>query len=319
MKYYDDIGQLVGKTPLVRINRLNPNPNALILAKIEKLNPGGSVKDRIAKNLIESAERDGLLSSDKTIIEPTSGNTGIGIAMIAALKGYRCELVMPESMSEERRRIMESYGALVTLTPAEDGVDGAINYVKRKLWEEPDRYYSPNQYDNPNNWLTHVHTTAVEIMDDTDGRVTHFVAGLGTSGTLMGVGRGLKRYIPDMQVVSVEPENNSFIPGLKDLDVAQIPGIFDEAILDRRIRVSSAVAEQTMRSLSLEEGIFVGISAGAAMAGALQIAREINKKDTLIVVLFPDSGERYLSTGATACCAQGEASIKAKVRVEQSA
>ncbi len=298
MKYYDKISDLIGKTPLVRINKINPYPETLILAKLERFNPGGSVKDRVAKSMLDDAENKGLLGPDKIVLESTSGNTGIGLAMLCALKGYQCELVMPESMSIERRMIMMAYGAKVTLTPAGEGTDGARDYVRRKLSEEPEIYFSPNQYDNPANWKAHFENTAQEIIEDTDGKITHFVAGLGTSGTLMGVARGLKERLADVKIVSVEPKTDSFIQGLRDLDVQEIPLIFDESKLDRRIRVSDVDAEKTTKLLGLQEGIFSGLSSGAAMWGAIEVARELNESgfsDGVIVVMLPDSGERYLS------------------------
>lgn len=298
MKYYDKISDLIGKTPLVRINKINPYPETLILAKLERFNPGGSVKDRVAKSMLDDAENKGLLGPDKIVLESTSGNTGIGLAMLCALKGYQCELVMPESMSIERRMIMMAYGAKVTLTPAGEGTDGARDYVRRKLSEEPERYFSPNQYDNPANWKAHFKNTAQEIIEDTDGKITHFVAGLGTSGTLMGVARGLKERLADVKIVSVEPKTDSFIQGLRDLDVQEIPLIFDESKLNRRIRVSDVDAEKTTKLLGLQEGIFSGLSSGAAMWGAIEVARELNESgfsDGVIVVMLPDSGERYLS------------------------
>ncbi|MFX1485399.1 MAG: PLP-dependent cysteine synthase family protein [Promethearchaeota archaeon] len=298
MNYYNDISDLIGRTPLVRINKVNPFPDITILAKLEQFNPGGSVKDRIARSLIEDAEKRGLLNSDKTIIESTSGNTGIGIAMLCALKRYQCELVMPESMSIERRKIMMAYGAKVILTPAEEGTDGARNYVKRRLAEDPERYFSPNQYDNPANWKAHYETTAQEIFEDTDGKITHFVAGLGTSGTLMGVARGLKERISEVQIVSVEPKPNSFIQGMRDLCTQTVPKIFRESLLDERIHVSDIDAERTAKALGFLEGVFSGLSSGAAMFGALEVARALSEsdyKDALIVVLLADSGERYIS------------------------
>jgi cysteine synthase len=298
MNYYNDISDIIGRTPLVRINKVNTFPDITILAKLEQFNPGGSVKDRIARSLIEDAEKRGLLNSDKTIIESTSGNTGIGIAMLCALKGYQCELVMPESMSIERRKIMMAYGAKVILTPAEEGTDGARNYVKRRLAEDPERYFSPNQYDNPANWKAHYETTAQEIFEDTDGKITHFVAGLGTSGTLMGVARGLKERISEVQIVSVEPKPNSFIQGMRDLCTQTVPRIFRESLLDERIHVSDVDAERTAKALGFLEGVFSGLSSGAAMFGALEVARALSEsdyKDALIVVLLADSGERYIS------------------------
>lgn len=299
MKYYDNVGEMIGHTPLVRIHHLNPYPGITILAKIEGLNPGGSVKDRIAKYMIDDAIERGLLTKSKTVIEATSGNTGIGLALICAIRGYRCELVMPESMSIERRRMMEAYGATVTLTSAELGMDGAQDYVHEKLIETPEMYYSPNQFENPMNWTAHYETTAQEIIEDTDGKVTHFVAGLGTSGTLMGVGRGLKEFDSTIKIVSVEPETGAAIAGLKDLRTQYVPGIFDETILDQRIYVDDVSAECTARSLAVEEGLFVGQSAGAAVTGALDLAKDLHNQcelDSLIVVLLADSGSKYLSS-----------------------
>jgi cysteine synthase len=313
MKYFKDITELIGKTPLVRINKLNPYPETLVLAKLERFNPGGSVKDRVAKAMLEDAERSGLLNHDKTILEATSGNTGIGLAMIAAMKGYQCELVMPESMSVERRKIMMAYGAKVTLTPAESGTDGAREYVRKMITEEPDKYFSPNQYDNPANWSAHYLNTAQEIVKDTDGKITHFVAGLGTSGTLMGVARALKESLPDVQIVSVEPREDSFIQGLRNLEVQETPGIFDESELDMRLYVSRDDAEQTAKALGLYEGIFSGWSSGAAMSGALELAKRLHDsevQDSLIVVLLPDSGEKYISSTQYSLTVNAEPSVR---------
>jgi cysteine synthase len=299
MKIYNDASKMIGHTPLVRLNHLNPYSEITLLAKIESSNPGGSVKDRIAKYMIDSAIERGLLTKDKTVIEATSGNTGIGLAMICAIRGYSCELVMPESMSLERRRMMEAYGATVTLTSAELGMDGAQDYVQSKLIESPELYYSPNQFENPMNWIAHYETTAREIIEDTDGLVTHFVAGLGTSGTLMGVGRGLKEFDSTIRIISVEPETGVTIAGLKDLKTQYVPGIFDETILDQRIYISDISAECTARSLAIEEGLFVGQSAGAAVTGALEIVKDLHNQgesDALIVVLLADSGSKYLSS-----------------------
>ncbi|MBY8998264.1 MAG: PLP-dependent cysteine synthase family protein [Candidatus Thorarchaeota archaeon] len=298
MQYYENISQLIGRTPLIKINKLNPYPENMILAKLEWFNPGGSVKDRVAKSMIDDAEVKGLLTLDKIIIEPTSGNTGIGLAMLSSMRGYRCELVMPESMSVERRKIMMAYGARVTLTLAEEGTDGAREYVKRKVAEEPGKYFSPNQYDNPANWLAHYKYTSQEILEATNSKVTHFVAGLGTSGTLMGMARGLKECLPAVKIVSVEPESDSFIQGLRDLDNQDVPGIFDDSFIDQRLRVSENDVQSIVRALSQEEGLFIGQSSGAAMWGAITIAKELhesNQKDSVIVVLLPDSGQKYIS------------------------
>jgi len=299
MKFYDDVSYMIGQTPLVRLQNLNPYPGITLLAKIESVNPGGSVKDRIAKYMIDDAITRGLLTKDKTVIEATSGNTGIGIAMMCAIRGFKCELVMPESMSIERRKIMAAYGATVTLTPEELGMDGAQDYVNEKLEESPDRYFSPNQYDNPLNWTAHYQTTAQEIFDDTDGMITHFVTGLGTSGTLMGVAKGLKEKNPRVKIVSVEPEIGTQIQGLKDLKTQYIPGIFDENLLDQRIYIDQISAECYTRNLATHEGIFAGQSAGAALAGALTLARTLHiqqVQDAIVVVLFADSGYKYISS-----------------------
>ncbi|MHA2359597.1 MAG: PLP-dependent cysteine synthase family protein [Candidatus Thorarchaeota archaeon] len=289
---------MIGRTPLVRINRLNPYSEVTLLAKMESTNPGGSVKDRIAKYMIDDAIDQGLLTKDKKVIEATSGNTGIAIAMICAIRGYSCELVMPESMSIERRRILEAHGATVTLTSAESGMDGAQDYVNNRIKESPEQYYSPNQFDNPANWMAHYLSTTKEVFEDTDGKVTHFVAGLGTSGTLMGVGRGLKERNPDVKIISVEPAVGSPIQGLKDLRTQYIPGIFDEKILDQRIIVDDLSAECVARTLALDEGLFVGQSAGAAMVGALEVAKNLHEqgdRESIVVVLLADSGPKYTS------------------------
>ncbi|MFW9968023.1 MAG: PLP-dependent cysteine synthase family protein [Candidatus Thorarchaeota archaeon] len=310
MKYYEEIGQLIGNTPLIRMRKINPYPDVLILAKLERMNPGGSVKDRVALSMLDDAERKGLLTPDKIIIEPTSGNTGIGLAMICASKGYECEFVMAESMSIERRKIIMAYGAQVTLTPAEEGVDGPRKYVERKLAEEPEKYFSPNQYANPANWHAHYKTTAEEILKDTDAKVTHFIGGLGTSGTLMGVARRLKEELDEIEIISVEPDIESFIQGMRNLNRNDTPSIFDASVLDRRMYVSGFQAECIARSLAFEEGLLVGKSSGAAMWGALQVAKELHEKgvkDAFLVVLLADSGERYLSGISFASALQASA------------
>ncbi len=298
MKFYDDITQLIGRTPLVKIKRINPYPEVTVLAKLERFNPSGSVKDRIALHMIEEAERSGLLSPDKTIIEATSGNTGIGLAMISALKGYNTKLVMPESMSFERIKIMESYGASVILTPEELGIDGARAYVERMISQEPDKYFNPNQYNNAANWRAHYETTAQEILEDTDRQITHFVAGLGTSGTLMGVARRLKEELDGVKIISAEPTNGAFIQGLKNLYEDAIPCIFNQSYLDERYFVTEQDARKLSLLLSEVEGLFTGHSAGAAMWAALEVARDVFQrkiKNAVIVVLFADSGEKYLN------------------------
>ncbi|MHA2036755.1 MAG: PLP-dependent cysteine synthase family protein [Promethearchaeota archaeon] len=293
MKYYSNILKLIGKTPLVRINKSNPNPNVLMLAKLEKYNPAGSVKDRIAISMIEEAEKEGILTRNKIVIEPSSGNTGIGLALICSYKGYPLEIVMPETMSIERRKIMTAYGAKITLTPGNKGMNGAEDYVKDLVAQNPDQYFYPNQFANQNNPLAHYRYTAEEIIDDTDGEIDVFVAGLGTSGTLMGVSKRLKEYNPNIRIIAVEPEPKQGIQGLKNLDTSYVPEILDQSRIDEKVYVNLKDAEHASRMLTLAEGIFTGISSGAAMHVAIETAR---KMDTgTLVVILPDGGEKYIS------------------------
>ncbi|WP_456433016.1 cysteine--tRNA ligase [Thermosulfuriphilus sp.] len=294
VKKRGNILDLIGNTPLVPIRRLNPNPQVTILAKLEGQNPGGSVKDRIALSMIEAAEESGELSPEKIIIEATSGNTGIGLAMVAAVKGYRCLLVMSESASVERRKIMRAYGAEIFLTPAEKSTDGAIEEVYARLRAEPERYFCPDQFNNENNWRAHYHNTAPEIWRDTEGRVTHIIATMGTTGTLMGLSRFFRERAPQVQIIGVEPYYGHKIQGLKNMKESYKPGIFDRRLPHRIVNVHDEEAFEMARLLARKEGIFVGMSAGAAMAAAHRLAREI--KEGLIVAIFPDGGERYLST-----------------------
>ena len=293
MRYFRDILKLVGNTPLVRINKTNPNKNVLLLAKLEKANPAGSVKDRIAVSMIEEAEKEGVLTKDKIIIEPSSGNTGIGLALVCAVKGYPLEIVMPETMSVERRKVMTAYGAKITLSPGDKGMNGAEDFVKEIVAKDPDKYFYPNQFANENNPLAHYRYTAEEILNDTDGEIDVFVAGLGTSGTLMGVSKRLKEYNPNIKIIGVEPLPKQGIQGLKNLETSYVPGIFDEMRLDEKIYVSLEEAEHASRMLSLQEGIFSGISSGAAMHVAIETARKMDS-GTLVVIL-PDGGEKYIT------------------------
>ncbi len=293
MRYYSNILKLIGRTPLVRINKSNPNPNVLVLAKLEKYNPSGSVKDRIAISMIEEAEKEGLLTPEKIIIEPSSGNTGIGLSLVCAAKGYPLEIVMPETMSVERRKIMTAYGAKITLTPGDKGMDGAQDYVEEIIKENPEKYFFPNQYANENNPLAHYRYTAEEIIEDTDGEIDVFVAGLGTSGTLMGVSKRLKEHNPNIKIIAVEPEAEAPIQGLKNLKVSYIPKIYDESQIDEKVYAKEEDAEHASRMLSLQEGIFTGISSGAAMYVAIETAREM--ESGTLVVLLPDGGEKYIS------------------------
>jgi len=293
MKYYSNILKLIGRTPLIRINKSNPNPNVLLLAKLEKYNPAGSVKDRIAISMIEAAEKEGTLTHDKIVIEPSSGNTGIGLALICSVRGYLLEIVMPESMSIERRKIMTAYGAKITLTPADKGMNGAEDFVKELVAKNPDKYFYPDQFANSNNPLAHYRYTAEEIIDDTDGEIDVFVAGLGTSGTLMGVSKRLKEYNPNIKIIAVEPEPKQGIQGLKNLDTSYVPPILDLSRIDEKVYVKLEDAAHASRMLTLAEGVFSGISSGAAMHVAIETAKKMDS-GTLVVIL-PDGGEKYIS------------------------
>jgi len=292
-----DILRLVGNTPLVEIRRLNPHPNVKIMAKVESMNPGGSIKDRVAVAMIAAAEKSGELTPDKTIIEATSGNTGIGLAMVAAIKGYKMTLIMPDSASEERKRIMRAYGAEIRLTPGRLGTDGAIELAYRLARTEPDKYVLMDQFNNPASIAAHYDGTGLEIWNQTGGAVTHVVATLGTSGTAMGLAKRLHEY-PGVKVVAVEPFAGHKIQGLKNMHESYPPGIYNKKTLDQILRVEDEEAFEACRQLARAEGLFVGMSSGAALAGALKLAASIEAegKSGYIVVIFPDGGERYLST-----------------------
>lgn len=284
----------IGNTPLVELQHLNPNPRVRIFAKLEGHNPGGSVKDRPAWYMIRKAEENGILQRDKVILEPTSGNTGIALAMIAAARSYRIKLVMPACVSMERRQILEAYGAELVLTPAEEGTDGAIRQAHRILAEDPQNYYMPNQYANPNNVLAHYETTGPEIWQQTGGSVDVFVAGMGTSGTLMGTGQYLRECKQSLRVVGIEPVLGHKVQGLKNMQEAIVPEIYQEQRLDAKLNVVDDDAFETARQLALKEGILAGMSGGAAVAGALRVAAGMN--EGVVVTLLPDRGDRYLST-----------------------
>lgn len=284
----------IGHTPIVEIDRLNPNPRVRLLAKLEYFNPGGSVKDRAALYMIEAAEKSGELTAQKTVIEPTSGNTGIGLALVCTVKGYRLLLVMSDAVSIERQKILKARGADILLTPGHLGTDGAIEEAYRLARENPATYFLPDQFNNEANWKAHYHGTAEEIWRQTNGKVTAFVATLGTTGTLMGVSRKLKEYDPSIQIVGVEPYLGHKIQGLKNMKEAYCPEIFDKQRLDQKLNVADEDAYEMARRLAKEEGIFVGMSSGAAMVGACRVAEKMT--EGTLVVLFPDNGERYLST-----------------------
>ena len=292
---YRDILDAIGETPLVGLPRLSPQPEVRLWAKLEGQNPSGSLKDRIAKKMVEAAEASGELTPDKIILEPTSGNTGISLAMVARRKGYRLTVVIPDNASEERIRLLELFGAEIVYSPGEKGTNGSIE-VARALARD-DRYHMPFQYGNPANPLAHYEGTGAEIVRDLP-EVTHFVAGLGTGGTLTGAGRRLHEHNPDIQVIAAEPELGEMVYGLRSLDDGFIPPIFDERVLDRKFLVSSSESLRATRELTEKEGIFAGISSGAVLNVALRIAAEIDRGD--VVCLLADGGWKYLSTEAWA-------------------
>ena len=283
----------IGNTPLIELANLNGNSKVKIFGKLEGCNPGGSVKDRPAYYMIKRAEESGQLTHDKIILEPTSGNTGIALAMIGAAKGYRVKLFMPECVSAERRIILEVLGAEVLLTPAKEGTDGAIRRAHELLEQEPDKYFMPNQYDNEANLLSHYETTGPEILAQTKGEIAMFVAGMGTGGTLMGVGRYLKEKKPDTLIVGVEPTLGHAIQGLKNMHESIVPKIYHAEKLDEKIVMEDGEAFEMTRVLAQREGVFVGLSSGAAVAAALHMAKLIGSGT--IVVILPDRGDRYLS------------------------
>jgi cysteine synthase len=285
---------LIGNTPMVEVKRLNSNPNLEIYVKLEKYNPGGSVKDRIAKYMIGQAEKSGQLTKEKTVIEPTSGNTGIGLALVCRAKGYDLVLVMPETMSLERRQILISLGAKILLSEGPKGMDGAEDLAHEIVNRNPTRYFMPNQFANEANVLAHYETTGEEIWRDTGGKTTHFIAGIGTGGTLMGVSKRLKEYNPNVKVIAVQPEPGTAIQGLKDLKTQYVPAIWKPELVDEIHYVNPKTAEETARLLALQEGIFVGPSSGAIFYVAMKKAKDIDRG--VMVAIAPDGGEKYLST-----------------------
>ena len=298
---YNDITDLIGNTPLVRLNNITDDNDAEVLLKIESFNPGGSIKDRIALNMIQDAEKAGKIKKGGILVEPTSGNTGIGIAMVGAAKGYKVILTMPESMSEERKQLLKAYGAELILTDASNGMKGSI--AKAEEIAEERGGFILSQFKNDANPDAHRNNTAEEIISDTKGRIDYFVAGVGTGGTITGTGEVLKERIKNLKIAAVEPENSAVISGeeagphkIAGMGAGFIPEVLNTEIIDRIEKVSNEEAFETTRRLAKEEGIFAGISSGAAAAAALRIAREIGK-DKRIVVIIPDTGERYLSTG----------------------
>ena len=279
---------------MVRINSLNPNPDVNIYAKLEGFNPSGSIKDRIAVKMINEAEKEGRLRPGQTIIEPTSGNTGIGLAIIGIVKGYPVEIVMSEAVSMERRKIIRSLGGKVILTPAEEGTDGAIRLARKMVKENPDKYFMPDQFANAANYLAHYETTALEIWQQTGGEIDYLVCSLGTSGTIMGLSKFLKLMKPSIKIVCAQPVKGHYIQGLKNMEEAIVPDIYNPSQIDIQELIDSEEAIEMARQLIQKEGIFAGMSSGAAMLAAYRTASKISSGN--IVVLFPDRAEKYIST-----------------------
>src|SRR5690349_2018665 len=302
MTIHDSVLELIGGTPLVRLRKL-PNPaGATVVAKIESRNPGGSVKDRIALAMIEAAEQSGALKPGGTIVEPTSGKTGIGLAMVAAVKGYRLSLTMPEDMSVERQRLLARFGADIHLTPAIEGMSGAV-FAAEELVREHPGYFMPQQFQNPANPAVHRRTTAIEIMESTGGRLDAFVAGVGTGGTITGVGEVLKSKLPSVRIIAVEPAKSAVLSGgpfrphgIQGIGASFVPGVLNRSVIDRIVTVRDEDATAWSRRLSREEGILAGISSGAAAWAACLVAAELTPAQTVVTIL-PDTGERYLSLG----------------------
>ncbi|HTY46379.1 MAG TPA: cysteine synthase family protein [Methanomassiliicoccales archaeon] len=290
----ENILQTIGNTPLVKINKLNPNKNVEMYAKVEGFNPTGSIKDRIALSMIQQAEDEGKLTKGKTIIEPTSGNTGVSLAMIGAIKGYDVEIVMSDAVSVERRQMIKAFGAKVTLSEGKYGTDGAIREARMLVKKNPEKYFMPDQFSNEYNKMAHYRTTGDEIWRQTGGRVDHFVSALGTSGTIMGVGRALKEHNPKIKTVCAHPVKGHYIQGLKNMEEAIVPAIYDPAQIDITIMVETEAAYEMTRQVVKQEGIFVGMSSGAAMYAAIEMAKRIDSG--VIVTILPDRGEKYLST-----------------------
>ena len=291
---HDNILGAIGNTPLVRINRLCPNADVNIYAKLEGFNPTGSIKDRIAVAMVEQAEEEGKLYPGKTIIEPTSGNTGIGLAIAGIVKGYPVEIVMSSAVSIERRKIIRSYGGKVILTPAEEGTDGAIRMAHKLVEANPEKYFMPDQFSNAGNYMAHYKSTAIEIWQQSGGKIDYLVGAIGTSGTLMGLTKFLKIMNPDIKIVCAQPIRGHYIQGLKNMEEAIVPQIYNPDILDSQEMVESEEAIEMARRIIREEGIFAGMSSGAAMLAAVRTAEKI--KSGNIVVVFPDRAEKYLST-----------------------
>jgi cysteine synthase len=302
-KIAQNVTELIGNTPLVRLNRVTEGAQAEVVAKLEFYNPAKSVKDRIGFSMIDAAEKAGVLTRDKTIVEPTSGNTGIALAMVAAAKGYKLTLFMPETMSKERRILLRAYGAELVLTPGPEGMGGAISRAEELAASDPDKYFLPQQFKNPANPDIHRKTTAEEIWNDTDGKVDFLISGIGTGGTITGVGETLKARKPSFQAIAVEPDASPVLSGgakgphpIQGIGAGFVPDVLNTQVYDEVIRVTNDNALETARRLAREEGLLVGISSGAATWAALQVANRPENAGKLIVVIIPSFGERYLST-----------------------
>ena len=303
MRIANTVTDLIGNTPLVKLNRLTADCGATVVAKLEFYNPGHSVKDRIAVAMIDAAEKAGKIGPNTIIVEPTSGNTGIGLAMVCAARGYKLVITMPETMSRERRILLKAYGAELILTPGPDGMGGAIAKARELVESDPDTYFMPQQFENPANPAIHRDTTAEEVWNDTDGQVDIFVAGVGTGGTITGVGEVLKARKPGVKIVAVEPEASPVLSGgakgphpIQGIGAGFVPSILNTDIYDEVVRVKNDDAFATARAMASQEGLLVGISSGAAVWAALQLARQPENAGKLIVVVIPSFGERYLST-----------------------
>ena len=303
MNIANNVTELVGNTPLVKLNRVTEGAEANVLAKLEFFNPGSSVKDRIAVAMIDAAEKAGKINKNTTIVEPTSGNTGIGLAMVCAARGYKLIITMPETMSRERRMLMRAYGAELVLTPGPEGMGGAIAKAKELAEANPDSFFIPQQFENPANPEVHRNTTALEIWNDTDGKVDIVVAGVGTGGTITGIGEVLKAKNPQVQVVAVEPAASPVLSGgpkgphpIQGIGAGFVPSILNTEIYDEIIQVPSEAAFETARAVGSQEGVLVGISSGAAVWAAVHLAKRPENKGKNIVVIIPSNGERYLST-----------------------